>query len=149
MRTQAIVKKLFKIVRVIGEIILLLWVSHDIWSEVQYKHHADDASAIDQLYITFEGYLREGDFARAYELTSPEYRRQYSLDLFTLSVSFVQKDEKYRLHPKRNLMFYDNKAIIVPHDTTQPPAYWRGIGFECEKIDGKWYLTGETQSFVD
>lgn len=147
-KTQQEYRRVFTLIKIIGKIIIVICAILWIWDVIEYRLTIADKSAIDRLYMTFEGYIREGDFARAFELMSPSYRERKDLRSLTARFRFIQEDEEYRLHPQRALYFRRDKAWLFPKDTSQPDC-WHGVSFEFEKIEGKWYLTGHTAIYQD
>ncbi len=136
----------FRVVRIVFEIILIFLV---LWFLIQRpttedKQLRQTKATIDHLYIKFEGYIREGDFASAYELMSPSFKADKNLESFTILFRFIQGDEKLRLHPQRDLIVHGTTARLFPEDDA-----WEGMSFVFEKIEGKWYFTGEIIAFQD
>lgn len=138
-----------KVALVIANIILILYFVSGLFAYIENEQEIKDKSAIDALYIKFEGYIREQDFMSAYNLMIPSYREHHSLESFSYLFGSFLADDAYRLHPQRSLSFSKNsKAWLFPKDTSQPGS-WHGITFEFEKINGKWYLTGNTALYTD
>ena len=123
----------------------ILW----LWEHIERRLTAQEKSAIDDLYIQFEGCIRAGDFACAYDMMHPDYKARRTLEGFTQRFYFIYANNKdYRLHPQRYLSISKNKALLLPKSLLPPPP-WLGTAFELRKVDGKWYFTGETVGFVD
>lgn len=147
--------KISKPVRLIfsvsGVLLITLFILAFIgWRQSQKRNETlnREQAAIDSLYVEFEGYIREGDFANAYKLMSPSYRTTDSLKDFINRFDFLQAQKDYRLHPHRYLKVEDDQALLFPKDTSIP-GNWHGVGFEFQKIEGVWYLTGEWVHFQD
>jgi len=133
--------KIFKILRIFLEGLLLLWFSVWLFFYVDEKYHQQDEITIDMLYLTFEGDIREENFIDAYMFMSPTYKAENSLDEFCSDFRFIQ-EKIYRLSPQRYILFLGNKAQLRPQGLKQPPGYWRGSSLELEKIGNEWYFTG-------
>ena len=135
--------KVFNIARILVEIVLVFLVCW-LGFQVGEKRRIEKGEAeIDRVYITFEGYVREGDFTKAYELMTPEYRKKYGLESSAFFFSNIQRGEFYRLYPQRKIFIEDDKATLYPQ------GKWDTVAIKLQKIQGKWYLTGEILVFKD
>jgi hypothetical protein len=148
LRSKQEYRRAFNIMKIIIKILIVTCAVLWIWEHINYYLTVKDKSMIDSLYIHFEGYIREGNYVKAYKFMSPSFKDSHDLESFTHLFSAIQEDEAYRLHPQRSLYFTGSKAWLFPKDISIR-SNRHGATFELEKIEGKWYFTGNIAIYRD
>ena len=149
--------RVFRAIQIVLTIILILGFTLWFWTQIHAdKETKQDKSvratdletqqieaAIEKVYSQFEKYIREDQFANAYELMTPSYRDHNTLKMFRFQFCVFQKSEKYKLSSKREVIISRDEA------TLSPQGGWDSVALKLKKIEGKWYFTGEVLVFKD
>jgi hypothetical protein len=129
--------------------IALLFVTEPRKREFDEQTRRKESLAIESVYRQFEAFIQNGDFANAYLFMTPIYREMWSCESFLKTFQFMQQyAEEYRLHPQHSLRIEGGFATLYPRDTSHDQN-WYGVGFEFQKIEGVWYLTGVLPLFTE
>lgn len=100
-------------------------------------------------YQDFISATSQGDYQTAYELMTPEYRQNHSVNDFK---DYVTSLYEIDVIPDVDSIYAAECYFLCNHGqiVTTPnldPSYWQrpvtGWLLELEKINGKWYFTGE------
>ena len=113
-----------------------------------YRHQ--DAKDILGVYRSFCAALEAKDFESAYSYMAPAYRSSHSLEDFTQSWRHFVPNWPYGCEPYVDMHLLQDKASIWLGSYSGGCAkIFSGGEYELQKVEGKWYLTGEYNWYVD
>jgi hypothetical protein len=108
----------------------------------------EDRRLIDAEYWNFRKALAEERYEDAYLQMTPEYRRNNSLSEFQ---KWVEPNYFPELYPDRlvSISLFSNMAELYPEYDIYGDLFQNTIVLSFEKIDNRWYLTGEIGYVLD
>ena len=134
-------------VKLVYAVIGLLIALSFVFSE--YQNHQEKLTIRD-VCIQYDLAVGRNDFETAYEFMSPNYRQIHSLAQFTAG-------EGSRLtcgYPSITLTFSKSLRVLLLYpkareaSVIQIPFGSLNTEILLEQVDGRWYLTGKTRSFI-
>lgn len=131
--------------------LLIILVGFALWA--WYQNH-QDSFAIEYQFSRFCSAIDEGKHGTAYLYMSPKYRQTHSLDQFkadkNLQDSLYYNIEAWgcELSPDHHVEVSANNAVLYSERYSFMELYG-GPVYELVKVNGAWWLTGESTWYTD